>query len=72
MKATTIKQVLTHGALAVATMTVLAGFVFATQQIEVRAERALGSAIAAPGKLYTAPAAQPVQMATVVITGKRS
>ena len=72
MNLTTIKQWFGHMTMAVGTMALLGGFVFATQHVEVRAERALNSAIAAPGKLYSAPASEPVQMATVVITGKRS
>ena len=70
MNATSIKSLMNKAAIFATGAILLAGFATITQQAERRAERALDAAVAAPGKIYTAPMPT-VQFATVVITGKR-
>ena len=49
----------------------LVGFAMVTQHAEQTAVRALETAVAAPGKLYSEPASATVQLTTVVVTTKR-
>lgn len=71
MKTIQIRSLTTKAALVAVTVAMLMGFASLTQRAERSAERALETVVATQGKLYAAPASPTVQLATVVITGKR-
>ena len=70
MNALNLKAVANRITLAAAGLVMLAGFAATTSRVETRIERALESAVTGQGRLYAA-ATSPVQLSTVVITGKR-